>query len=889
MIGLLALPLIWWLIKATPPLPRTQVFPSLMVLRRLHPRREDTVRAPLWLLILRVTAAALLIVGLAQPVHRPQEIAAAGHSGRLILILDDGWSAAPHWSERLRAARALGDRALQQGREVVLLRAARGDDGALPEPLVTRDAARFDDTVQRLRPAPWPVDRHALVAALAQFKASGDSVTILADGVATSDDTALRQALDGIGPVSDMRWPACDIATLGATSGDDLHVRVSALPCGTRHFQVRARNAEGGTLGVYPLDLPGGAAQAEATLPLPPALRNQTARLTLSNDENAGNGTVGPATIRLLDEGDRRRPVGLLSMQGDDTPLVGAGFYLNHALGPLAELHQGTAQQLLTGALSVLIAPDGTLSQDNTRKRVADWVRKGGELIRFAGPALAADSDTPNVAEPLLPVALMSGVRQLGGPMSWGTPQKLAAFPDDSPFAGLNAPPEVTISRQVLARPAADLNDHVWARLTDGTPLVTATSYGHGEIVLFHVTAGADWSSLPLSGLFPDMLQRLIQRSAGLRGGAPVATLAPAATLDADGLLGAPPSGARPLAAADFSKTVPSAEHPPGLYGPRAQRRALNLGDNMPNLMPEPRLGTPILPVGAQADQPIGPILLAIGLVLLLLDLLLSLRRRGLLGRLAVLAALLPLAGHAETQTPPDVPPAALQTRLAYVVTGHDDVDEASREGLAGLSTYASDRSSAQLGPPDAIHPGQDDLAFYPLIYWPVTPDTQADAKRTAALNSFMAHGGIILIDTQGAGSDLDPDGAHEATAALKRATDGLAVPPLMKLDDHHVLGHTFYLLHDFPGRVAGQPVWVARGGDESLDDVSPVIIGAGDWAHAWAVGADGNHPYAVIPGGDEQRVQAYRFGVNIVLYALTGNYKADQMKVPALLERMGQ
>ncbi|WP_232227922.1 DUF4159 domain-containing protein [Asaia astilbis] len=235
------------------------------------------------------------------------------------------------------------------------------------------------------------------------------------------------------------------------------------------------------------------------------------------------------------------------------------------------------------------------------------------------------------------------------------------------------------------------------------------------------------------------------------------------------------------------------------------------------------------------------------------------------------------------------MPGAALETRLGYILSGHDDIDQASREGLQGLSNYASDRSSAMMGHPDGVTPGKDDLAFYPLLYWPITDDVQEDPKRSAALNSFMAHGGILMLDTQGVGSELSTQDDRQTRSALKRATSGLVVPPLSKLDDHHVLAHSFYLLHDFPGRVQGLPVWVARSGDDSNDDVSPIIIGAGDWAHAWAVDAQGNAPYAVIPGGDEQRTQAYRFGVNLLLYALTGNYKADQMRVPELLKRMAQ
>ena len=78
---------------------------------------------------------------------------------------------------------------------------------------------------------------------------------------------------------------------------------------------------------------------------------------------------------------------------------------------------------------------------------------------------------------------------------------------------------EVTVNRQVLAEPSADLAAHTWATLADGTPLVTESTKGAGRIVLFHVTANADWSNLPLSGLFVDMLRRLVALSVGVADG----------------------------------------------------------------------------------------------------------------------------------------------------------------------------------------------------------------------------------------------------------------------------------------------------------------------------------------------------------------------------------
>ena len=127
-------------------------------------------------------------------------------------------------------------------------------------------------------------------------------------------------------------------------------------------------------------------------------------------------------------------------------------------------------------------------------------------------PRLAAGDDD------LTPTALRRGGRTLGGALSWETPKHIAPFEKGSPFFGLAAPDEVTVTRQVLAEPEEGLAEKTWARLADGTPLVTAARRGKGLIVLFHVTADTTWSNLPLSGLFVDMLRRVVAEAGSPAG-----------------------------------------------------------------------------------------------------------------------------------------------------------------------------------------------------------------------------------------------------------------------------------------------------------------------------------------------------------------------------------
>ena len=546
----------------------------------------------------------------------------------------------------------------------------------------------------------------------------------------------------------------------------------------------------------------------------------------------------------------------------------------------------------------MLVLADVPLEGDDARA-LDTWVGKGGLLIRFAGPRLAeagmADADSagdPAAPDALLPVRLLAGDRQLGGALSWSQPAAVAAFPAASPFVGLAVPPEVLVTRQVLAEPNAQLAGRTWAGLADGTPLVTAAPHGQGRIVLFHVTSNADWSNLPLSGLFVDMLRRLVDLSAGVAGVAEDAVLAPSETLDGFGSLSPPPRSATGITTAELASPAVSPRHPPGIYGPPSGRQALNLGAAVPALADAPAVpgatATPL--VGSVRERPIGPALLAFAVGLLALDLLLSLRLRGLLRVGAAAAMLLLAAATAGPAQAADLP--ALATRLGYILTGDARVDGVSRAGLQGLSMYVNRRTAASLAEPAGVTPGEDDLAFYPLLYWPVTADATPNPAAIAALNDYTSRGGIVLIDTRGGGTEGAGTGAGfnpGTDAALRRITVGLQVPPLAPLTGEHVLARSFYLLQEFPGRFDGDTVWIGRDQDRSNDSVSPVIIGAHDWAAAWAVDGAGRTPYATIPGGSRQRTLAYRFGVNLVMYALTGNYKGDQVHVPALLERLGQ
>ncbi|MEO1224715.1 MAG: DUF4159 domain-containing protein [Pseudomonadota bacterium] len=899
LLGLAALPVLYWLIRATPPSPRNIRFPALRLLRDLQPQEETPARTPWWLLVLRLVLVGLIIIACAGPVVNP----AAGlpGSGPVLLLVDNGWSAGRDWPARQALLSRAIDAAERANRP--LLAATTAADGPGPPPTVSglmrpADARGWAD---QLAPRPWRGDRAALLAAITEMPDHGGLETLwLSDGLDDPAASDLAQTLQRLGRLTVYVPEAGDLPLVldtPQTEGGDLVFSVRRPTAAVEGAGVvRLAGDDGRILARQPFTIAAESSGTDVRLSLPAEARNRAALATIEDLEGAGS-------VVLVDERWRRRPVAIVGAAPTDSsqPLLSETYYLDRALAPFAEVWYGGLDDLLERGPAVIILPDSGQVTPDEGDRLDAFLAEGGVVLRFAGPLFAANPDA------LVPVPLRAGDRTLTGALSWTTPQPLAPFPPESPLAGLALPDDVLIERQVLAQPGPLVNARTWARLADGTPLVTAerrqTADGTdaGWLVLVHTTAGADWSNLPLSGLFVDMLRRIVALSAGVADTTDSVALRPLSTLDGFGRLGEASAAAMPIGAGTFAETLASPTHPPGFYEAGETRRALNLapaiGPLEPLALPQ-RVATQGYAIEAELD--LLPLLLAAAMALAIIDLLASLALRGLLvvrpkrGATALVAALFlvpvlgdsnPAQAQGQSLSPENLALlAANGTYLAYVVTGDPDVDAISQAGLDGLSRVLTQRTAVEPEGALGVDPEYDELAFFSLLYWPVTQDQPTpSADAFARLNDYLLQGGTILFDTRDAGIGRINE------ADLRRLTAGLDIPPLSPVAPDHVLTRAFYLLQTFPGRYADEALWVMDADETVNDGVSPVIIGANDWAAAWAMDAVGNPQFTAVPGGEWQREMAFRFGINLVMYVLTGNYKADQVHVPAILERLGQ
>lgn len=1015
LLGIAALPVVLWLLRLTPPSPRRQSFPALQFLIGLHERSQQTARTPPWLLILRLVAVMVALLGLAHPTVRPPNATLVRDP--LLIVIDNGWTAAAGWEHRRQAIlRELTDAATEQ-RPVAIVTTAPDEGGTQPTFQGLGPATDAQRQVQALTPKPWSGNPLTTAERITQAVDAGripapvdilwfsDAITPLLPGTEQSTAasmirpsgreamTRLAATLQRLGPLTIVRptdltsdaeapspldQPALLLPPQRETDGLKVTLLVSTpadepLAEGTSLWSVRATDAQGRTLATAafrppqtsvppqtedpavpppppsatPASAPNGSSDAsplhthrlQATIPLPPDALQSVARVELSAPDGRPPGAAG---VQILGDRWRSHPVGLViakAKEGPGIPLLSSATYIRRALAPSHDVRTGSLGSLLSQPVRTLILPDmpaGTSLSAEQHQHLLHWVTSGGLLIRFAGPHLAADPTTRHGTDPLLPVGLRQGGRTLGGVLSWSAPTTLAPFPEDSPFYGLTIPPDIHVTSQVLTDPGSGADAQVWARLSDGTSLVSAARRDQGWVVLIHTTADPSWTDLPLSGLFPAMLERLSALAMGAQG--PATSLAisdgpllPASVLDGLGHMSPPSATVRPLPQTDptgspDARTDPdiSPTHPPGLYGPKGSQQALNVGRDDSVLTPFTEWPSGTRFAGQQTlhgPYDLRPWLLTAALILLLIDTLISLRLRGLLGprpggsfarrrsassssatTLLVLVtmgtligsglgreALIPTARAAAGNTTPDgasldeaTIDEVLDARLAYVSTHDTATDQLVVAGLRALTQVLRDRTAVELATPVKVDPERDPLVFYPLLYWPVTTQPPVvDQTLRQRLDQFRAHGGIIVFDVPNASSPA------AATEALRQTLQALGSPSLIPMPADHLLTRTFYLTRGLPGRGRGS-LWIEPDSTEN-QGVSSIIAGTGDWAGAWASDARGRPMLPMLNGGNRGREMALRAGVNMVVYALTGTYKSDQVHVPAILERLSQ
>lgn len=870
--ALLLVPLVYFLIRLLPPRPQTVNFPAIGLLKHLEKRLPPPRTPPWWLMLLRLGAVALLIAAMAGPVV--QKDTAKFANTPMVVFVSNGWQAAENWQTIQQRLRLILGQAQSAGTQVLVVGTA---DRFEAESLRFTSAQNALSALPELSPRPWPeknADVARAVAAVAENTAAYQPLWLssglinkkeLKDFVAATESLGRTRVF--VPEKADLPLSVSDVTPRQGGFDVTLYRPESA---GVRDVSVSLRDMRGGFITRHGGQFASGSRQTTLRLTLPQQL-NTPGYFSIDGQNHIG-AWYGLSQVAGLPR------VGVVGGEGTDFPLLNGYYYLEKALGPTLTPDKLDVTTTGQGYDVLFVA-----SQPTNPEALETWAKEGGVLVTFAGGWLQENSG----AQPLLPVRLRPFARELEGALSWTGALGLKEVKQNAPLPALrdaaattDVADDVKIKKQFLPRTGADLSENTWVSLSDDTPLVSGERVGGGWRVLVHVPAVATWSNLPASGYFVTLLESLSALSASGKDAESTYTF----PLPAYKLLGpqtqliSPQRGEMlPEEGADVSR-----QNPPGLYGNGQMPYVHQLTQKKRALMavtPSALSGMVATYYSQEEGQkPLQMPLLLLALVLLVADSLLRLNiiHKRLLARAAATAGLfiamfMPL--QAQAQNP--LPEGAQTMQLAYIDTRNQALNSLSERGLVALTQVLSNRTTVTPAPPIKLNPTTDDLGFYPVIFWPVTPDLAGIGQEAAEnLRLYIENGGLLVIDGL---TDLG-----HARAAVQAVMNKILPFPLKALADSHVLNRSYYLLQgQTPGRQTGT-LWL-----EQSHRLSRVLVGAHDWLGAWAHDTSGQ-PLRPIPGGGEQqRAKAFQFGVNVVMYALLGDYKADQTHVETLLQRM--
>ncbi len=305
--ALIGLGVLYFLLRMTPPRPRQELFPPLRLLLGLSDKDTTPVKTPWPLLALRLATAAAVVIAMAGPIWNAAK-SAIGTNGALLVVLDDGWPAAPTWDRRLAAAREAMRAATRAGRLVALAPISEG--GA---DLSALDAANFERRLAALTPVPYAPSRSATLGAVERFLDANGSAEVLwiADGLelggagafasglrALSGSHAIAVAADAETPVAISSVESLPGALKAHLTRADAHARPNGV--------VRALDSQGRAIGEAPYAF-GQGASAEANFELPVELRNEISRLAVADEAAAGAGVADRRALAPPPRRDRLR------------------------------------------------------------------------------------------------------------------------------------------------------------------------------------------------------------------------------------------------------------------------------------------------------------------------------------------------------------------------------------------------------------------------------------------------------------------------------------------------------------------------------------------------------------------------------------------------------
>ena len=628
----------------------------------------------------------------------------------------------------------------------------------------------------------------------------------------------------------------------------------------------------------------------EVTLEIPEEFDNSIAYFHLNNIKSS------TAKVVKTNKSEQKR-IGIIQPNYNKkiSEFDRANFYINTALKENHNIIFGNVNELITQKISLLFSDDYDKSFVSDEKTIIHWIKNGGTFVKFGGPKLL-DIMTKNNKEKLFETFTLSKTPiNLNHELSFRKELNFKEFRSDSLFSGLKLSDDIKIKKYLeIKKNRAFKNIKHLAYLENGAPLISSFSLGKGNLIFFHLPVNANWSTFAFSILFVDILEKINLYSKGIKENAKIQSFKPFKILDGLGDFKEPNLNTMNFIEKD-SKTEEfqiDYKNPPGIYKSKFGIYGLNIsqkikGENFNNSFTD---NYSVKIFSKSLEQNLIKNIIFVILFLFLLETIILFNKRDILKieffkssiKLFNLSLVIFIISSS-TVFSENLSDKINSTRLAYVNTGSKEIDDITKKGMVSISEYISSKTSVILDYPEEINLDKDDIYFYPILYFPfINAEKEVSMKKIVKLQNFINNGGVIIFDCKNNEKNFF---INDCLKDLLFTFRDLDISNPFRLRKKNIISRSFYLLNDFPG-LRNQDVYVSLNNQTINDKVVSVIFGINDWAGSWAKSQEGSES-PIISEKENQRKISFRFGVNLVIYSLTGNYKSDQVHIPEILKRM--
>ena len=884
LLGLALTPVIWIIVKSLPPVPKSFNFSSFFLLEKIDHDNSKNKKTPLWLVLFRTFLFILIVFFFSKPFLKNENSITGEKYEKYIIVADIGWSIAKDWDKFKEIVLAIGKEAEKNKKKIVFFHSK----------LVSYKEARIFNTsdylnnyLENISPLPVQLKSSSLNKLIKKdnffknsqvfFISSKFDFINFADQFKSINNLKNRNNnYHFINPVETILIIKsikitqdkikCEIFRLGKNKfKQDFFLKIETV-----NKEVIYRNAH---------TIKKNKNIEIINLSFPIEIINQIESIRLVGQNHAG-------AKYYFDDFSKKKNIAILTNNEfyNQSPLLSPIYYIKKSLHPKHTIKIEKIENIINQDYSTIIIPGKIKIPNELNDRLNKWLLEGGTLIRFAEEGMVGKYSS------FLPYQeTYSRIRYIDSQLTINNKLIISAFEKDSIFYGIEIPRDINFNKQLIFEVNSE-QVNILAKLNDNTPLVSMKKFGDGEIILFHIGANNDWSNLPISSLFSDILNRVLLFSKNSKS-YNLNNLNLNKEIDGFGNLITPK---RIVSIDNFEKLKtlkPSIENPPGKYENNQISIFLNLATNITDYTTEKNNSIVDTSYSFETSRDLSPTILKIILSMFILDILITImiknnvsylrifaRKKGLLVFIIFFLACIKIDNVI-----------ANQTYLAYIKINNNQINKVSAIGLENIRNLLETRTSINAKGVIGLDIKSDNIFSYPFIYWPLTRNL-LDIKKPEIIKikNYLNNGGIIVFDVIEFSRDTF-NLKEKKFQNIRNFLYDIGADELSLIPEDHTLTKSFYLLSKFPGKWDNKILFIENSNLEYKDGVSSIILGFNDWAKAWAIDKNNIPLFPVVPGGERQRELSYRFGINIAMYALTGNYKSDQIHLKSILKRLNK